>query len=289
MKLPFVPLLCVLVLALVACQSRTDAGAAPAAGQSATTAAAAPAAAAPAPDAAAPAGLDAAATLPRYHWRLHDATDAQGRHVPTLFVEGAEPVQLDFVDGRVAVSRLCNTLSGSYTLAADTLRFGPLASTLMACADQARNRQAEAASALFNANGFALALAGDAATPTLTLRRSDGQTLAFQGVPTADTRFGGPPQTVFLEVAPHTAACSHPLMPGKRCLQVRQIQFDAQGIRVGTPGPFENFYDTIEGYEHREGVRNVLRVKRYTVANPPADASSNAYVLDLVVESAVER
>jgi hypothetical protein len=32
-------------------------------------------------------------------------------------------------------------------------------------------------------------------------------------------------------------------------------------------------------------VRNVLRVKRYAWPNPPADASSSAYVLDMVVES----
>jgi len=43
------------------------------------------------------------------------------------------------------------------------------------------------------------------------------------------------------------------------------------------------------GYTHEDGVRNVVRVKRYTIANPPADASSNAYVLDMVVESANEK
>ena len=32
-------------------------------------------------------------------------------------------------------------------------------------------------------------------------------------------------------------------------------------------------------------MRNVLRVKRYKIANPPADASNLAWVLDLVVES----
>ena len=44
----------------------------------------------------------------------------------------------------------------------------------------------------------------------------------------------------------------------------------------------------IEGYTHEDGVRNVVRVKRYEVKNPPADAPSQAYVLDMVVESASE-
>src|SRR2546427_3924036 len=44
---------------------------------------------------------------------------------------------------------------------------------------------------------------------------------------------------------------------------------------------FENFYGNIEGYTHEDGVRNVVRVKRYEVKNPPADAPSQAYVLDM--------
>ena len=59
-------------------------------------------------------------------------------------------------------------------------------------------------------------------------------------------------------------------------------------LQGGTPGAFGNFYDRIEGYSHEPGIRNVLRVDRYTIKNPPADASKYAYVLDLVVESANE-
>ena len=72
---------------------------------------------------------------------------------------------------------------------------------------------------------------------------------------------------------------------GEGGLQVRELQYDDKGLKVGTPGAFEHFYDSIEGYTHEPGIRNVLRVDRYTVKNPPADASSSAYVLDMVVES----
>jgi pyruvate/2-oxoglutarate/acetoin dehydrogenase E1 component len=48
---------------------------------------------------------------------------------------------------------------------------------------------------------------------------------------------------------------------------------------------FEHFYAAIEGYTHQPGVRNVLRVNRYSVTTPPADTPSKAYVLDMVVES----
>ena len=66
------------------------------------------------------------------------------------------------------------------------------------------------------------------------------------------------------------------------------MKFDDKGLKQGEPGKFENFYGNIEGYTHEDGVRNVVRVKRYEVKNPPADAPSQAYVLDMVVESAIE-
>ena len=50
-------------------------------------------------------------------------------------------------------------------------------------------------------------------------------------------------------------------------------------------GEWQFLYQDIEGYAHEPGMRNVLRLNRYTIANPPADGSSVAYVLDMVVES----
>jgi hypothetical protein len=90
---------------------------------------------------------------------------------------------------------------------------------------------------------------------------------------------------VFLEVAPQTVPCRHPPVPDKTCLQVRERRYDANGLRASEPGPWQPLQQDIEGYVHQPGVRNVLRVKRYPLKRPPADAPSSAYVLDLVVES----
>jgi hypothetical protein len=75
------------------------------------------------------------------------------------------------------------------------------------------------------------------------------------------------------------------LIPNKQCLQVRERHYDEHGLQTGTPGDWQPLYQDIEGYTHEDGIRNVLRVKRYTIKNPPADAPSTAYVLDTVVES----
>ena len=74
------------------------------------------------------------------------------------------------------------------------------------------------------------------------------------------------------------------MIPDYRCLHVREIAYDDQGLKIGE-GEWQFFYQEIEGYTHEPGVRNVLRLDRFNVANPPADGSSIACVLDMVVES----
>jgi heat shock protein HslJ len=232
---------------------------------------------------AAPPAFDANADLGRYHWRLRDATDANGKRIDVLFVQVDKPLQLDFADGRIAVANACNRLGGGYSLEGESLTVARMASTMMACADPKRMAlDGEIGKRLEGALKLTLP-AGD--TPTLTLVNASGDTLVFAGEPTAQTRYGGPGERMFLEVAAHTKPCSHPLVPDKPCLQVREVKYDDKGLKVGTPGEFGNFYDSIEGYTHEDGVRNVLRVDRYAIKNPPADGSSYAYVLDMVVES----
>lgn len=240
-----------------------------------------PAAAAPA-SATQPAAADTPA-LSAYHWRLAEAKDAKGQRIEALFVNADKPLQLDFAEGRVSVSNACNHMGGAYSVEGDKLKFDRLASTLMACADsKLMALDGEIGKRLEGASAFALQM-GDA--PTLTLTGGSGDTLTFKGEPTAETRHGGPGETVFLEVAAQTKACNHPLVPNMQCLQVRELKYDAQGIKTGTDGEFQNFYEGIGGYTHQPGIRNVLRVKRYKRDPVPADASSVAYVLDMTVES----
>jgi len=242
---------------------------------------------APAPAAAASrqaAALLDAQRLQGQHWVLKEARSANGTRIDALFARADAPVTLLFADGRVSVDNTCNRMGGSYSIGTGTLTVGPLASTEMACS-------APEVMALDQAVGSRLQ--GELRTTLsdggqLTLRTAQGDELVFAPEPTAETRFGGPGETVFLEVAAQTRPCPHPLIKDKQCLQVREVSFDDNGIKQGTPGEFTHFYDSIEGYEHEDGVRNVLRVKRFKVQNPPADASAQAYVLDMVVESATQ-
>ncbi len=215
-----------------------------------------------------------------YRWTLQDANSADGARIDALFPPG-RTLTLEFAQGRVSGSGACNRLSGGYGIEDGQLRAGGLAATKMACG--APLMQADSALSALLAKPLSFSIQ-ESMPPRLQLRAPDGAVSTWIGEPTAEARHGGEGERVFLEVAPQRVPCSHPLIPDHRCLQVREIAFDDAGIKQ-SPGPWQPMYEEIEGFTFREGERTVLRLKKYRRANPPADASANAYVLDMVVES----
>jgi heat shock protein HslJ len=84
-------------------------------------------------------------------------------------IERATHIRFHPDSGRVYGSGGCNRIAGPYTVAGDSLRFGPIISTKMACLDDQANRQEVAfLSALDNTRRYRIS--GD----TLTLLGADG-------------------------------------------------------------------------------------------------------------------
>ena len=217
-------------------------------------------------------------SLSANHWKLVDATTAGGERIDALFPNAERPVQLDFADGRVSVSNACNRMGGTFAVEGGAYTVGDLMQTEMAC--EAPLMDAERAIAAALSSGGTVQVEGD----SLVLVTAGGDTLRFEGEPTAETRYGGPGERVFLEIAAQRVPCSHGMIPNYQCLNVREVRYDDNGTKVGE-GEWEYLYQNIEGFTHEPGIRNVVRVTRYNVENPPADGSSIAYVLDMVVES----
>ena len=222
-------------------------------------------------------------TLSSYHWQLRDAVDGNNQRIDGLFERPGKPLQLDFSDDRVSVSHACNGIGGNYRIVDGHLLAGPLMQTMMACAEPVLMQRESTIKHMLQANPALITSSADG-TPLLSLSAADGTTLTFAGQPTAEKRYGGPGTIVYLEVAAAPVHCQQPAPPASSCLTVRELHYDNQGLRVGEPGAWQTLAQPIEGYEHQSGVRNVLRVKRYTLPNPSADAASIAYVLDMVVE-----
>lgn len=223
--------------------------------------------------------------LGRYHWQLQRADDGSGTAIAELAVpDPSRPPQLDLgADGRLSVGNTCNGMSARYTVEGAQLRIGALASTRRACAPALMALDEALATRLHGALQAAVQM--DGSTPLLVLTSEGGDRLEFRGQVSDAARYGDAGETVFLEVAAATVPCVHAPLADGRCLQVREVRYDARGLKAGEPGPWHAFADPIQGYEHVAGVRNVLRLKRYRIAEPAAGGADEAYVLDMVVES----
>ncbi len=231
--------------------------------------------------------------LSQHQWQLTTATDSNGRALDALQTEPGRPVEARFsadpADARLSMTGGCNNMSGRYQVSeSGALAVSQMVSTRRACVGPLMQVDA----ALSGLLAQAIQLRADDATgptpptsPRLTMRTADGSTLVWAGKLTPEARYGAS-TTVFYEVGPERLNCPHPLMPNARCLQVREIKYDAQGLAIGTPGEWQNLYQEIEGYTHTAGQRQVLRIKKFQRPQPlPADASSIVLVLDMVVRT----
>jgi len=220
--------------------------------------------------------------LASYDWNLTAAFDAQGQPDGRWLLAGREPLQLHFEDQRLSVRKLCNVLGADFGTQGNDIQLTQTMSTKRACADQALMQLEDRVGALLpTMKRYQLRAAG---TPELQLWFADGSGWQLAGQPTPQTQYGGPAARIFLEVAPERVACSHGVMKNAQCLRVREIRYADNGVKQSV-GDWQMFYGEIQGWQHEKGLRNVLRINRYAVKNPPADASAYAYVLDMVVET----
>ncbi|NOZ97442.1 MAG: DUF4377 domain-containing protein, partial [Gammaproteobacteria bacterium] len=112
-----------------------------------------------------------------------------------------------------------------------------------------------------------------------------GQKYEFEGSMTPETKYQSQGEIIFLEISPETKQCTG--VGPQTCLQVREIKYDNKGIKTQVDKDWTLFYDQIEGYQHRDDQRVIIRVKRYERKNPAADQSKYAYVHDMTVEQEI--
>lgn len=233
---------------------------------------------------AAPSAQDRAA-LGAHHWWLVSATGANGQDNSAQWrVRSTQhPVQLTFGGDRsLSVQNLCNALGGQFQTQGSQISVDALHSTKRACADQQLMQlEQRVASLLPRVKQWSINSSSLAGQPMLTLRFADGSHWNLQGTPTNETRYGSKPEIIFLEVAGQPVQCGQ-----AQCLQVRQVQFNDQGVQT-SQGPWEMLpANGIEGFSFEPGFRSILRVGRYLrQTNAPADATRYVYVLDLQVQT----
>ncbi|HPB95391.1 MAG TPA: META and DUF4377 domain-containing protein, partial [Polyangiaceae bacterium] len=215
-----------------------------------------------------------------YEWSLVAAVDGQGKATTAWVVPNQPALSLHFEDQRVTVGNLCNIVSADYSVEGNRLKIGHPVSTKKACDDEAlMDLEQRVGQQLPTAQGIELR-GGE--PPRLTIRWTDGSQWELSGSPTAQKRFGSAPERVFFEVAAEPVPCAQAAQPS--CMNVREIRYDDNGIKQ-SEGPWQTFSGNIEGFSFKPGVRNVLRLHRFTLPNSPANTPAYAYVLDMVVET----
>lgn len=224
-------------------------------------------------------------SLSQYDWTLKSVTDRNNHGVPTFTGSGAVPsaVVLKLDKDVFNISTGCNNLRGNYVLDQNRLTSSNLVGTLKACQPNLMAQEG-GVKKLFS-DTVRVAVNYDV-PEQLVLTGKNGDTWIFAGTLTPEATYGSAGQKVFLEVAPYRESCSHPVIADFKCLKVRDLTYDTQGIKTNV-GNWYYLYEPIQGYEHKDGVRTVLRLKKFIRQNAPADVSQVALVQDMVVESEV--
>lgn len=193
-----------------------------------------------------------------------------------------KPLQtLQLTDGQLSASAGCNHMFGPARIEQGRLVVGHLASTLMACAPDAMQREQALAALLRSRPTVRLdggkLLIGEvaqqqvwqpvAAPAHVTKPLPVNVTTAATAVPAAEQA-----TQRFIYVAPERRTCVG--VAPMQCLQVRESQQQ----------PWQHHYGEIEGFTAEAGTAYRLRISEIKVANPPADAPDRRWVLETIVE-----
>jgi heat shock protein HslJ len=230
--------------------------------------------------------------LTEHSWTVESAQDQKGDKILPLLPTQENNFVFSFSEGTFGVRGGCNSMRGGYSLQSSmaggksgTLVFQPAASTLMGCESDAQEADSLLSAFLAEQLQFVIVPGGQ---PRVTLTSTDGRVLTLIGTPTPESLYGAP-TTIFLEVAPHLVSCKPGATEEVQCLFVRDRIFDAQGLKVETQSPWRPLLSGIEGFNHTEGQRSVVRVKRYQqqgeCSRDSEDQCTVLLVLDFIVET----
>lgn len=234
--------------------------------------------------------LNAEQTLRAFNWNLVNTVHADG-HVSPAFSNQTDaisrPLSLSFIEQGVSVQGLCNAMNAAYELEGQHIQFSQAISTMKACADQ--NLMAfeqQVGQQLPTATRWQLDSAdqtlANAPAPVLRIYFANGDHWRLEGQATAETKYGVAPETVFLEIAAQTEICP---TSQNDCLKVRSVQYDTSGVKTGV-GDWVLFQpNAIEGYTKEPNTSQIIRTKRYPIKNAPAGSATEAYILDMIVQS----
>lgn len=217
-----------------------------------------------------------AGLLRAFDWYPLEATDAQGRRVRALRGARKRGLRAQYRDDGYELKGPCNTASGSYHLDGKRMlrddRYGSVQTTA-GCRHDAAMEIAFFRLATVNTE---FAVVNEGAEHKLLITHDDGARISLIGVPTAQTRYGGPGTKLELQVDDERR-CPPPSTRRERCLHVRQVRSD--GANDVPVGDWYWLREPIEGYRHQPCFRATLQVLRFDTAAGDSGPATVAYVM----------
>lgn len=196
--------------------------------------------------------------------------------------KASKPLILTFnANQQLSIQTGCNGQGGTWKIEGNKIVSSALVSTMMACADDLM-QQERLSSEIFSDKKIPFEISMLNGQAILTVKNSKGQKYTFIGQMKPEAKYQSAGKTVFLEISPQTKSCTG--VAPMTCMQVREVKYDNNGLKTYVDKDWSLYYGQIEGFQHNPQQRVIVRVKRYDIKNPAADQSSQADVLDLVVE-----
>lgn len=224
--------------------------------------------------------------LTAYNWTLERVTIPAGGERPETLGQQVRPFDLSFMDNRLAVSGLCNSMSGSYQIAQDKIQVQPMMGTKMMCADEAvmqsENYVGQVLPTVQQWQLQGVDMADPAqAHPVLTLSFADGARWQFEGTPTPETLYGQEGTTAFLEVSDQLQTCG---AQNEQCYKVRSVKYNEQGIQTEVGDWFLLDRDQLQGFTPEAGYQTIIRTRQF-VEKTTQGKDRPVYIHDMTVES----
>ncbi|HEU4665188.1 MAG TPA: hypothetical protein VFS55_14260 [Dokdonella sp.] len=228
--------------------------------------------------------------LIRHNWHLVEAHTSKGEPLPVLTPTGNEEMTLRFERSLLRVTGCRGFSEDFFLIEGRIVHWTPEPATstmILPCSGRPFQMDEAMAVVLKGDPSYRLVPSTDGIErPQLELESPADMIVVFKGEPTAETRYGGPGDTIYFDIAPRTVRCSVPDQPACACLQVRELFEPKAGtyrpghdeIGLGNAGPWQMLCDDIEGLDPAE-LRDrglYLRLRRFR--DPSATGAAFRYV-----------
>lgn len=213
------------------------------------------------------------------YWVLQlpaDAANEQSRAPGSVDLS----VALTFSDRHLGFDGACGRYSAPYRVQGEWLETGEMMRGGLPCAEDK-----ELLRRLAGMTGGRMLLRQDEESNGSTLMHfvtASGSRLTAQASGRAES---GDATTVYVEISEQPSLCRQPRLPGLiPCPQMRELAYSANGV-LQPITPWYPLLHAIKGFQPTAGIRSVLRLRRYPVAEPDLHGPVAVQELDMVLES----